>query len=385
MKKNFISVALITMLIALGATAASSQTVGARVKGTVQDNGKLAPGLQVVLTNEDTGRTFKAKTDKSGSFDVVGVPVGNNYKLEVFNPAGESLWKRAKIVINVNEGGEVAAFQIDVTDAGKTNLGMINEAGTKPSGGAGSTGPKYTKEQIEAMKAQNAKAQGQNALITQALTAINAKQWQEAVAPLQQLIAADPTRYEFYQSLGDAQYNLGQYDEAVQSYDKGVQVAGSNTNVDPKNPATDPVKKKGRMAAMLTQEGNSYLKLKKNKEATEAFTKAAEMDPNPGTAYWNLCATQYNTGNSEGALQACDKAIAADPNRADAYFIKGSVLMGNSKQDKEGKLEAPPGTAEAFNKYLELQPDGPHAGDVKQMLAAIGAKIETNYSTKKKK
>src|SRR5437660_5618203 len=173
MKKNFISVALITMLIALGATAASSQTVGARVKGTVQDNGKLAPGLQVVLTNEDTGRTFKAKTDKSGSFDVVGVPVGNNYKLEVFNPAGESLWKRAKIVINVNEGGEVAAFQIDVTDAGKTNLGMINEAGTKPSGGAGSTGPKYTKEQIEAMKAQNAKAQGQNALITQALTAIN--------------------------------------------------------------------------------------------------------------------------------------------------------------------------------------------------------------------
>ena len=59
--------------------------------------------------------------------------------------------------------------------------------------------------------------------------------------------------------------------------------------------------------------------------------------------------------------------------------------MGNSKQNKEGKLEAPPGTAEAFNKYLELQPDGPHANDVKEMLAYIGAKIETTYSTKKKK
>ena len=37
------------------------------------------------------------------------------------------------------------------------------------------------------------------------------------------------------------------------------------------------------------------------------------------------------------------KAIAADPNRADAYFIKGSLMMGDSKQDKDGKLQAPPG------------------------------------------
>jgi len=383
MKKNSISVALIALLLAVGATAVWSQTVGTRVQGTVADNGKPAAGIQVVLTNEDNGRSFKAKTDKNGRFDMVGIPIGGNYKLEAFSPTGESLWKRNKVLVT-NEGGDIQNFQIDYTDTAKTNLGMANETGTKPA--PGPTGqPKMTKEQIEAIKAQNAKAQGQNALITQAITALNAKQWQEAVSPLQQLIAADPNRYEFYQSLGDAQFNLGQFEEATQTYEKGVQVANSNTAVDPKNPATDPAKKRPKVAAMLTQQGNAFLKLKKNKEATEAFTKAAAMDPNPGTAYFNLCATQYNTGNSEGALQACDKAIAADPNRADAYFIKGSVMMGNSKQDKDGKLEAPPGTADSLNKYLELQPDGPHAGDVKQMLAAIGAKIETNYSTRKKK
>src|SRR5256885_4369493 len=53
---------------------------------------------------------------------------------------------------------------------------------------------------------------------------------------------------------------------------------------------------------MLTNEGNAYLKLHKNTEAVAAFTKAASMDPNPGVAYFNLCATQYNAGNSEGAL-----------------------------------------------------------------------------------
>ena len=78
-------------------------------------------------------------------------------------------------------------------------------------------------------------------------------------------------------------------------------------------------------------------------------------------------------------------ADAADPNKADAYFIKGSLMMGDSKQDKDGKLQAPAGTAEALNKYLELEPDGKHANDVKQMLTYIGAKIETSYKDKKKK
>ena len=372
------------MLFALSATAMWSQAVGQRAHGVVTDNGKPAAGLQVVLTNEDNGRSYKAKTDKTGTFDLIGIVIGTNYKLEVFSPTGESLFKRNKIQIT-GEGGAVMEFKIDVSDATKTNLGMTNEAGTKPSGKAESGQPKYTKEQLEAMKAQNAKAQGQNALITQAVNAINAKQWQEAVAPLQQLIAADPNRYEFYQSLGEAQLNLGQYEEAVQNFEKGIQTANSNTTVDPKNSATDPAKKKARVAQMLTNEGNAYLKLKKNKEAVEAFTKAATMDPNPGMAYFNLCATQYNTGNSEGALPACDKAIAADPNKADAYFIKGSLLFGQSKTDKENKLEAPPGTAEALNKYLELQPDGQHAAEVKQMLTYIGAKIETTYKERKKK
>jgi hypothetical protein len=60
-------------------------------------------------------------------------------------------------------------------------------------------------------------------------------------------------------------------------------------------------------------------------------------------------------------------------------------MMGQGKLDSGGKYTAPEGTAEALNKYLELAPDGQHANDVKQMLTAIGAKIETNYKSGKKK
>ena len=46
-------------------------------------------------------------------------------------------------------------------------------------------------------------------------------------------------------------------------------------------------------------------------------------------------------------------------------------------------MVAPPGTAETFQKYLELQPTGPYADVAKQMLASIGAPVETGYGKKK--
>ncbi|HLJ64419.1 MAG TPA: hypothetical protein VKT70_09950 [Stellaceae bacterium] len=111
---------------------------------------------------------------------------------------------------------------------------------------------------------------------------------------------------------------------------------------------------------------------------------AGSASVNPSTDYFAACAAQYRSGNVQGALDACDKAIKADPRRADAYFIKGSLMLGQGKLDAQGKLTAPPGTAEALKKYLELTPNGAHADEVKQMLASIGATVETTYGSRKK-
>src|SRR5208283_5531193 len=99
------------------------------------------------------------------------------------------------------------------------------------------------------------------------------------------------------------------------------------------------------LSAILTQMGNAYLHLKRTEEAIAAYTKAAPLAANPGLAYFNLCAVLYNIGRTDGALAACNKAIDADPGRADAYFVKGSVLVGQSTV-KDGKPVAPPGTVE---------------------------------------
>ena len=85
------------------------------------------------------------------------------------------------------------------------------------------------------------------------------------------------------------------------------------------------------------------------------------------------------------SLDAFDKAIAADPNNADAYYFKGSGQMQSVTMDSSGKMIPPEGTVESLKKYLELQPNGPHAQEAKDILAALGTKVETTYGTKKKK
>jgi tetratricopeptide (TPR) repeat protein len=359
------------LMIGFAAVMAWPQATLTRVNGTVTDGGKPVAGAQVVFTNLNTGKTFKAKTDKGGNYSLVGLE-RTNYQIDVFNPSGEKVYS-AKEGVTGEQGGPGGQM------GGEQDVNIDISQGQAKGGQ-----PKYTKEQIEAIKAQNAKAENMNVLIKQAQDAMTAKNWQAAVGPLQQLTTADPKRYEFIKALGDAQFNLAQYDDSIQSYEKAIQAAQA-TQPDPKVPASDPARLKAAIGQMLTTEGNAYLKLHKNKEAVDTFTKAAAMDPNPGVAYFNLCATQYNTGNTEGAIAACDKAISADPNKADAYFIKGSLLAGQGKQDKDGKYVVPPGTAEALNKYLQLAPDGPHANDTKAMLQMIGAKIETTYKAGKKK
>jgi predicted negative regulator of RcsB-dependent stress response len=360
MKTKLTYTVIVTMFFLFGALASWSQT--SQVSGKITSGNQPVPDAQVILTSQSTGKTYKFKTDKNGQFTGIGIAYGR-YDEVIQSPTGTQLFKGS---VFVSGTGDVQDLSADVSPG-------------KP----GVSGP--SKEEVEKLKAERDKAVGENTLIAQLNPALKEKNWAAAEPLLIKLVGINPNRMDYQQALANAQLNLGKYDEAVATSEKAIPLADSAAK-DPKGEAKpDPAKSKAATAQLLTIEGDAYLKLKKNDKAIEAYSKAAEMDPNPANAYFKLCATQYNSGNTQGALPVCDKAIAADPNKADAYFIKGSLLMGDSKQDKDGKLQAPPGTAEALNKYLELAPDGPHANDVKQMLTYIGAKIETTYKEKKKK
>ena len=100
--------------------------------------------------------------------------------------------------------------------------------------------------------------------------------------------------------------------------------------------------------------------------------------------YYNEAATLFNANDTDGAAAAADKAIAADPTKADAYYIKGQALIQKATVDsKTNKITVPPGCVDAYQKYLELVPEGPRADEVKGILQGIGEPIKSTFKADK--
>jgi len=95
-------------------------------------------------------------------------------------------------------------------------------------------------------------------------------------------------------------------------------------------------------------------------------------------------ATLLNANDDDDAAVAADKAITADPTKADAYYIKGQALIVKATVDpKTNKITVPPGCVEAYQKYLELVPTGPRSDEVKGILTGIGEPIKSTYKADK--
>jgi tetratricopeptide (TPR) repeat protein len=307
---------------------------------------------QVVLTNSDNGRVYKTKTGANGAFSMIGVPDGQ-YDLTVIGEGGETLIQQKQPVGFGPTSSETTQILLDVTKDGVKPVDPKTVKDVKA--------PKMTKQQI---KEEEAKVAAMNALIGQAQNAMRAQNWPEAEKALQQVLADDPntTRWELYKALGDCQYRSNKLDDALKSFQKGMEVAqavaAGTAPKDLRNPNPDPGRAKAGISQMLTTVGNVYLKQGKADEAISTFRKAAESDPNPAVAYYNLCAVEYNNGKYDDAAAACDKSIAANPAKAEAWYFKGASLKNAGK----------PGAPEALHKYLELDPNGPYAAAAKSLL-----------------
>ena len=124
------------------------------------------------------------------------------------------------------------------------------------------------------------------------------------------------------------------------------------------------------------------------------MTKAAQLDPpGAGKYYYNLGAILVNTGQTDSAVAAFQKSIAADPNYADSYYQYGVSLMSKAKIGDDGKITPAPGTVEAFQKCLSFGDKCTHAQECNDSIAALNASVDMKYSdpnaktapTKKKK
>ena len=277
-----------------------------------------------------------------------------NYKITLIDPQGKPLYVLTNVPVQA--GGEnVVDF-----DFAKLKAAAAKEPGNEAQ-----------RKEAEKVNKENQKIKGLNALLQQAAQQKKDGNYDAAVSTLEQAAAQDQTHDVIYASLGDAYLGAKKYPEAETAYTKAISLAA-------------PTSKSlgsyhSSLALALMKEGKTDLSLAE-------CDKAAQLDPTTGgQCYFNQGAILTNQGKIDDANAAFDKSIAADPNHADAYYQKGINLLGKATLGKDGKMIPVPGTADAFNKYLQLAPDGKNAQAAKDLLASIGAEVQTSYGTKKKK
>jgi tetratricopeptide (TPR) repeat protein len=107
-------------------------------------------------------------------------------------------------------------------------------------------------------------------------------------------------------------------------------------------------------------------------EAQTEMEKAVEVEPASACKYYfNLGAVDAGAHQDDAVTVAFQKAIAADPKCAEAYFQLGNSLMMKATFTSDGTVTPPPGTVEAFRKYLQVAPNGPNAEGARAMVQAL--------------
>ena len=188
--------------------------------------------------------------------------------------------------------------------------------------------------------------------------------------------AAKPDATILWAQLGQAQAGLKKYDDASATFKKTLDL---ETNSKKPNPAIQGLANSGL--------GEVYARTGKIQEANDAYDAAAKVNPAQAGFYLkNEAVIFFQTNQVDAQVAAADKAIAVDPTQALLYYLKANGLVGKTTQDeKTKKLVPPPGCLEAYQKYLQLAPDGPYAADVKAILASFNQTIDNTYKADKPK
>jgi tetratricopeptide (TPR) repeat protein len=380
MKKRFAVFALVLVMLGLCATPGFAQGASGTVKGVCKDTegNPIADGI-VVFANQDNGQKYTLKTNKKGEYFSLGVGPGS-YNVTLYKNADDL--KANKELFHQNK------FQVTLDE---NNLDFdLKKLASDQAKGQGLT-PEQIKAQQEAQEKQKKEVNTVKALnekLAAAKVATDAGDFDTAITNLTAANEMDATRDLVWFKLGDA-YRMSatkqtdaaekqkRLDSAVSAYQKALELKLAVTNDKDAN-------RTKTLAAYYNNLAEAYSKAGKIDDSIKTYQQAALADPTAAAQYYfNMGAVLTNAGKADQAIDAFDKCIAADPTRAEAYYQKGVNLLGKATLQGD-KMVAAPGTAEAFQKYLELVPTGGHSEEAKAMLASIGAPVETGFGTKKK-
>lgn len=336
---------LLAVMAALPAAAQMSGGIKGKVEGP---DGKPMPKVQIILTRTDVSAKYEIKTDKHGNFGYYSLPVGT-FDVAIVDPDGKTM-----------QVGHGIQTQVGTTQSVDINLKQIAEQQAAMAAGVAPPPPGMTKEQaaeyekkVKEAEEQNKKLGTLNGLLAQNKQFMDAKQYDQAIAVMEQAVALDQTHDILYANLADDYAKAKQYDKAADAYQKAIALKPTN-------------------AGYEINLGTVYADAGKVDDANAAFAKAATMDPTQAKmAMYNSAVVYLNQGNLAAASAAFDKLLAVDPQNGDAWYYKAVCLLGSAKTDAKGNIIPPPGAIEALQNSLKYSPNGPNAATAKATLQSL--------------
>jgi tetratricopeptide (TPR) repeat protein len=363
-------------LVFLAAPKAAAQD--GQISGTVIDfDGKPWASFPVKIKS-DQGATQETKTDANGKYQFNNLRAGK-YTVTVQPPNAKDPFNTVTEVHSGNETPPVnynfkdilekqnpqAAAQIKKQEEEKSKYNAMKQhfdqgvALLEQERTAKADLGKATADQRDAAKAKVADLSNQ---------AVAEFQEAQKAAP-----EKDPNVNLFWARMGEAYDLAGRNDDAINAYQQAIAAKPDN-------------------AGYYNNLGNVLARAGKIEDAKAAYTKSAELDPpNAALAWRNFGISLYQAGRMAEAIEPLQKATQIDPKNAQGWYLLGTCMVADPSIYKQvgDKIEVTPkpGTAEAFQKAIELDPNGPIGAQAKaglEQLNQLTGGINTKVGGKKK-
>jgi len=376
-KLGILASVLLLASLAVGAAPAGAQNL-AGISGTLIDQqGKPMPGYLVIIKSTETGLIYTMKTDKNGMYRQIGIRPGV-YEITVKAKDKEPAIVEVKCQVPLDPDFrfdiDLRAMRPEQTPEQQAARKKQEEEQKKFENMKAAFMDGQTKvEQADQAHAEMMKAPAdQRAGLQPKVNGL----YEDALHSFQQAQQAapekDPNLPLLYAKLGYANEMLGNYDEAIADYQKAI--------------ALKP------MAEYYNVLSLAQARAGKIPDAEQSCDKSAALDPTKGTSCWlNLGIVLYNKNQLADAVAPLQKATALNPKNPQAWYLLGASLVATMTVKQEGEKMIPvlaPGTVEAYQKCIELDPSGPWGDQARQGLAqlqAMGAGVDTKIKVKKGK
>lgn len=292
------------------------------IHGSVRDavTHRAMEKIVVMVEGADSGYADQAQTDSSGNFMIQGLPA-SVYVVRVRVPGYEEMTQRVDLTVVTSN---YLSFELRPKPG--------SEAPPVPAEGSGARLDAH----LAVRGARKEFETGQKLVNEKKDLDGGIKHFRKAI--------------QLYDKYAEAYLMLGLAYQEQQKFEDAQTALQKSTELDPNAP--------GAFFAL----GTLFNQEKKYPEAEKALSRGLELKPDVAAGQYEIARTYWVTGRWQDAEPHAKKAVEVEPAFAPAHIVLGNVAL--RKNDPTAALKE-------FKEYLRLDPNGPYAAGVTQMVQKL--------------